>query len=570
MSTLGWVDWTVMLGTLFFIVAYGVWKTRGSKNIEGYLLGDKSNNWWTIGLSVMATQASAITFLSTPGQAYMEGMGFVQFYFGLPLAMIIISAVFIPLYYKLKVYTAYEFLESRFDNKTRLLTASLFLLQRGLAAGITIYAPAIILSQIIGWNLNFTILFIGVLVIIYTVSGGTKAVSQTHKQQMGVIFLGMFIAFGFLISYLGDFVSFGKGLELAGVMEKMEVIDWEFNPESRYNIWSGLIGGLFLQLSYFGTDQSQVQRYLGGSSIRESRLGLMFNGLLKIPMQFFILFVGIMLFLFYQFVLPPLHFNQENVALVKQSEYAANYEALQFKQLMVFDAKKDLMLNLESAENPEENKKMINELHKEEQLLMQDAKDLIEKAAPAAETQDDDYIFITFVISFLPIGIVGLLLAVIFSAAMSSTSAELNALASTTTVDIYKRNFKSEASDTHFLNSSKIFTFLFGLAAIGFALLADLFDNLIEAVNILGSLFYGTILGIFLVAFFIKYIRAKAVFIAAIIAQTCIIVLYTLNRIEVIDIAYLWYNLIAPLLVVIFALLIESLSDKKMKAETLN
>lgn len=570
MSTLGWVDWTVMLGTLFFIVAYGVWKTRGSKNIEGYLLGDKSNNWWTIGLSVMATQASAITFLSTPGQAYMEGMGFVQFYFGLPLAMIIISAVFIPLYYKLKVYTAYEFLESRFDNKTRLLTASLFLLQRGLAAGITIYAPAIILSQIIGWNLNFTILFIGVLVIIYTVSGGTKAVSQTHKQQMGVIFLGMFIAFGFLISYLGDFVSFGKGLELAGVMEKMEVIDWEFNPESRYNIWSGLIGGLFLQLSYFGTDQSQVQRYLGGSSIRESRLGLMFNGLLKIPMQFFILFVGIMVFLFYQFVLPPLHFNQENVALVKQSEYAANYEALQFKQLMVFDAKKDLMLNLESAENPEENKKMINELHKEEQLLMQDAKDLIEKAAPAAETQDDDYIFITFVISFLPIGIVGLLLAVIFSAAMSSTSAELNALASTTTVDIYKRNFKSEASDTHFLNSSKIFTFLFGLAAIGFALLADLFDNLIEAVNILGSLFYGTILGIFLVAFFIKYIRAKAVFIAAIIAQTCIIVLYTLNRIEVIDIAYLWYNLIAPLLVVIFALLIESLSDKKMKAETLN
>ena len=302
MSTLGWVDWTVMLGTLFFIVAYGVWKTRGSKNIEGYLLGDKSNNWWTIGLSVMATQASAITFLSTPGQAYMEGMGFVQFYFGLPLAMIIISAVFIPLYYKLKVYTAYEFLESRFDNKTRLLTASLFLLQRGLAAGITIYAPAIILSQIIGWNLNFTILFIGVLVIIYTVSGGTKAVSQTHKQQMGVIFLGMFIAFGFLIYYLGDYVSFSKGLELAGVMDKMEVIDWEFNPESRYNIWSGLIGGLFLQLSYFGTDQSQVQRYLGGSSIRESRLGLMFNGLLKIPMQFFILFVGIMVFLFYQFV----------------------------------------------------------------------------------------------------------------------------------------------------------------------------------------------------------------------------------------------------------------------------
>ena len=564
MNQLGWIDWLVMLGTLFTIVAYGVWKTRGSKNIEGYLLGGKESNWWTIGLSVMATQASAITFLSTPGQAYMEGMGFVQFYFGLPLAMIIISTVFIPLYYKLKVYTAYEFLESRFDNKTRLLTASLFLLQRGLAAGITIYAPAIILSQIVGWSLNFTILFIGALVIIYTVSGGTKAVSQTHKQQMAVIFIGMFIACGFLVSFLTDNLSFAKGIEVAGVMDKMEVIDWNFDPASRYNIWSGILGGLFLQLSYFGTDQSQVQRYLSGSSVRESRLGLMFNGLLKIPMQFFILFVGILVFLFYQFVLPPLHFNAENVAKVRQSEYAANYEALQFKQRMVFDAKKDLLLNFETSENPTEDKKIIKELHLEERLLMEDAKALVKKVDANAETEDDDYIFITFVITYLPIGIVGLLLAVIFSAAMSSTSAELNALASTTTVDIYKRNLKKDGSEKHYLQSSKLFTFLFGLFAIGFAAMASLFDNLIEAVNILGSLFYGTILGIFLVAFFFKSIKANAVFIAAIISQVIIIVLYTLNRFEVIELAYLWYNLIAPALVVGFAFILQAGKKKEI------
>lgn len=562
MNELGWIDWTVMLGTLFTIVAYGVWKTRGAKNIEGYLLGGKESNWWTIGLSVMATQASAITFLSTPGQAYMEGMGFVQFYFGLPLAMIIISTVFIPLYYKLKVYTAYEFLESRFDNKTRFLTASLFLLQRGLAAGITIYAPAIILSQIIGWSLNFTIIFIGALVIIYTVSGGTKAVSQTHKQQMGIIFLGMFIAAGFLISYLTDNLSFSKGIEVAGIMDKMEVIDWKFDAGSKYNIWSGIIGGLFLQLSYFGTDQSQVQRYLSGSSIKESRLGLMFNGLLKIPMQFFILFVGILVFLFYQFVMPPLHFNQANVDKVMQSEYAAQYEELQEKQKMVFDAKQDLILQYKDDEQPEEIAKMIKGYHAEEKALMQDSKALIKKADPKAETEDDDYIFITFVINYLPIGIVGLLLAVIFSAAMSSTSAELNALASTTTVDIYKRNIKRKGSETHYLKSSKLFTLLFGLFAIAFAAMASLFENLIEAVNILGSLFYGTILGIFLVAFFIKFIKGNAVFIAALISQFIIIILYALNYFKLIEIGYLWYNLIAPMLVVVFALLIQGMIGK--------
>ena len=559
MNGLSWIDWTVMLGTLFTIVAYGVWKTRGTKNIEGYLLGGKESNWWTIGLSVMATQASAITFLSTPGQAYMEGMGFVQFYFGLPFAMIVISTVFIPLYYKLKVYTAYEFLESRFDNKTRLLTASLFLLQRGLAAGITIYAPAIILSQILSIELNYTIFFIGGLVIIYTVSGGTKAVSQTHKQQMAVIFLGMFIAAGFLISYLTDTMSFSEGIKIAGVMDKMEVIDWNFDPGSRYNIWSGILGGFFLQLSYFGTDQSQVQRYLSGSSIRESRLGLMFNGLLKIPMQFFILFVGILLFLFYQFVMPPLHFNAENVENVKQSEYALQYEALEEKQQIVFDAKKDLIIQYN--ENPEnlELKTAIQSYHKEEQALMKDSKALILKANPDATTEDDDYIFITFVTNFLPIGLIGLLLAVIFSAAMSSTSAELNALASTTTIDIYKRNIKQDGDEKHYLVRSKLFTFMFGILAICFAVMADLFDNLIEAVNILGSLFYGTILGVFLVAFFFKKVKGNAVFIAALISQAIIIALYTLNRYELIDLAYLWYNLIAPGLVIGFSVVIQGL-----------
>jgi len=563
MTELGWIDWTVLLGTLFFIVAFGVWKSRGSKDIKGYLLGDKSSNWWTIGLSVMATQASAITFLSTPGQAYMEGMGFVQFYFGLPLAMVIISTVFIPLYYKLKVYTAYEFLEKRFDNKTRLLTASLFLLQRGLAAGITIYAPAIILSQIIGWSLNFTILFIGVLVIIYTVSGGTKAVSQTHKQQMAVIFLGMFIACGFLISFLTDQMDFSRGVDLAGALGKMEVIDWEFNPSSRYNIWSGLLGGLFLQLSYFGTDQSQVQRYLSGSSVKESRLGLMFNALLKIPMQFFILFVGVLLFLFYQFVMPPLHFNQANVDQVKSSQYADEYSSLEKQQDELF-SKKQLLLNEFKSESEDPGlRKEIKTLNAKEFELMSESKALIEKANPAAETQDDDYIFITFVINFLPIGIVGLLLAVIFSAAMSSTSAELNALASTATVDVYKRNLKKNGSDKHYLNRSKLFTLLFGLFAIGFAALAKLFDNLIEAVNILGSLFYGTILGVFLVAFFVKWVKGNAVFIAALISQAIIIGLYTLNRLEIIDLGYLWYNLIAPGLVILLSLSIQSMIKKE-------
>ena len=570
MTELSWIDWAVMLTTLFTIVAYGVWKTRGSKNIESYLLGDKASNWWTIGLSVMATQASAITFLSTPGQAYMEGMGFVQFYFGLPLAMIIISAVFIPLYYRLKVYTAYEFLESRFDNKTRALTAILFLIQRGLAAGITIYAPAIILSQIVGWSLNFTILFIGILVIIYTVSGGTKAVSQTHKQQMGIIFLGMFIAFGMLISFIGDSIDFGQSLDIAGAMGKLNIIDTEFNPESKYNIWSGLIGGLFLQLSYFGTDQSQVQRYLSGSSVRESRLGLVFNGLLKIPMQFFILFVGVMVFVFYQFTTPPIHFNEANINKVENSIYAEEFHELENNYNQLIETKKEAQLDFVAAKENgettiiEQQKTTINQLQAEADQMREQSKALILKVDENAETKDDDYIFITFVINYLPIGIIGLLLAVIFSAAMSSTSSELNALGSTATVDMYKRNFKKEGSETHYLKASKLLTGLFGVFAIIFATLASLFENLIEAVNILGSLFYGTILGVFLVAFFFKYIKGNAIFVSAVISQILIGVLFYLNRTGIYEIGYLWYNLIGPTLVIFFGFLFQAIFPKKI------
>ncbi|MFB6257699.1 MAG: sodium:solute symporter [Flavobacteriales bacterium] len=571
-----WVDWCIMLGTLFFIVGYGAWKSYGSKNIQGFLKGDNRMNWWTMGLSVMATQASAITFLSTPGQAYLEGMGFLQFYFGLPLAMVIISAVFIPLYYRLKVYTAYEFLESRFDLKTRLLTASLFLLQRGMAAGITIYAPAIILSQLLDWSLNFTIIFIGVLVIIYTVSGGTKAVSQTHKQQMAVIFGGLIFAFGLLIHYLSQHISLDQGMEVAGKMGKLKVIDTEFDLSNKYNIWSGLIGGLFLQLAYFGTDQSQVQRYLGGSSIRESRIGLLFNGLLKVPMQFFILFVGILVLLFYQFHPPPLHFNEVNRQKVEHSDHSEKFDRLQKKHKELFKKKRSLIQEMkgDGAKKGAPYQDQLKQLTDQQDTLRKKAKGLIKKADPDAETKDDDYIFVTFVMNHLPVGAVGLLLAVIFSAAMSSTSAELNSLASTSTVDIYKRKLVQSGNEKHYLLASRLSTLLFGSLAILFAALASLFENLIQAVNILGSIFYGPILGIFLAAFFVKRIKGNAVFLAAIIAQIAIAVLYYLGEtkpvVEImgkkwelyLEIEYLWFNLIAPIIVIGGGILIQAFIDR--------
>lgn len=432
------IDWYVLIGTLLFIVLYGTYKTRGSKNVTDYLKGGSDARWWTIGLSVMATQASAITFLSTPGQAFHDGMGFVQFYFGLPIAMVVICLVFIPIYHKLKVFTAYEYLETRFDLKTRTLTAILFLIQRGLAAGITIFAPAIILSAVLGWNLIYLNIIIGVLVIIYTVSGGTKAVSVTQKQQMGVIFAGMFIAFLIILNYLPLDISFSKALDIAGASGKMEILDFSFDFNNRYTFWSGIIGGSFLALSYFGTDQSQVQRYLSGKSVKEMQIGLIFNGLLKVPMQFFILLVGIMVFVFYQFNASPLHFNPAAVEDVMASEYASEYEALITEKSgldLELTAKQMAYAKMEASSEKESLREEIIALNTSEEDLRARSKAVIKKANPDAETNDKDYVFIHFILTQLPRGLVGLLLAVILSAAMSSTASELNALGSTTTMD---------------------------------------------------------------------------------------------------------------------------------------
>lgn len=552
------VDWIVLIGTLLFIVSYGAYKTRGSKNVSDYIKGGSEARWWTIGLSVMATQASAITFLSTPGQAFHSGMGFVQFYFGLPIAMVVICLVFIPIYHKLKVYTAYEYLETRFDLKTRSLAAILFLIQRGLAAGITIFAPAIILSAVLGWNLTMLNIIIGVLVIIYTVSGGTKAVSVTQKQQMAVIFAGMFVAFYLIVSYLPEDISFTEALKIAGASGKMEILDFSFNFENRYTFWSGIIGGSFLALSYFGTDQSQVQRYLSGKSVKEMQLGLVFNGLLKVPMQFFILLVGVMVFVFYQFNSSPLNFNPVANEVVKNSAYAEEYKTLENKHAEIEKLK--YVANLKYG-NELMNDKLVENIQQINELEIEnrdEAKAIIKKANPSIETNDKDYVFIHFILNNLPRGLIGLLLAVILSAAMSSTASELNALASTTAIDLYKRNVTSEKTDKHYVKASKWFTLIWGFIAISVACFANLFDNLIQLVNIIGSIFYGNVLGIFLLAFFIKYVKSNAVFVAAIITQVIVIIGWWYDWMP-----YLWLNLFGCGLVMLIAILIQTLTTKK-------
>ncbi len=557
------LDWTILLVTLLTIVLYGTWKTRKSKDVQDYLKGGNTSKWWTIGLSVMATQASAITFLSTPGQAYNDGMGFVQFYFGLPIAMVVICMVFIPLYHRLKVYTAYEFLENRFDLKTRTLTAILFLIQRGLAAGITIFAPAIILSVVLGWNLLLLNIIIGILVIIYTVSGGTKAVNVTQKHQMVVIFTGMIIAFILIVNKLPENITFTKALEIAGASGKMDILDFSFDLNNRYTFWSGIIGGTFLMLSYFGTDQSQVQRYLSGKSVKEMQLGLMFNGLLKVPMQFFILLVGVMVFVFYQFNQAPVNFNPLATEVVLNSEYADEYKVLIDEQTKIFNDKQTIISNYINSEDENAAKyiAMANEANDE---LRNEAKLLIEKAAEAqqikVESNDKDYMFITFILNNLPRGLIGLLLAVILSAAMSSTSSELNALASTTTIDLYKRN-TSEKSEAEMVKASKWFTLGWGILAIGIACVANLAENLIQLVNIIGSIFYGNVLGIFLLAFFVKFIRGNAVFTAALITQVIVIGLFLLNEYEFINLPFLWLNFVGCVIVMIIAILIQSFSN---------
>ncbi len=565
---MNYFDWIVLSATLIFIVAYGVWKTRGSINIEGYLLGNKSMKWGTIGLSIMATQASAITFLSTPGQAYLDGMGFIQIYFGLPIAVVILCATLVPIYHKLKVYTAYEYLENRFDLKTRLLTSALFMISRGLAAGITIYAPAIILSSIIDIPLNVTIFIIGILVIIYTVIGGTRAVSQTQKQQMVVILVGMVVAFIMVIYMFPENITFGKAISLAGHMGKLEVIDFSFDLSNRYTIWSGLFAAVFLSASYFGADQSQVQRYLGGKSVAESRMGLLFNGVIKIPMQFFILFVGVMVFIFYQFVQPPVFFNEQEIDKIKNSTYASEFDQLDQEHQHIFLQKKQKLEQLSIALDNHQDQTIaklsneVKELEVASKKVHQNVTEILSKNDPGAETKDADYIFISFVTKYLPHGLVGLLIAVIFSAAMSSTSSELNALASTTIIDYYKRCFKKQASEKHYLIASKLFTVMWGVLAILFALFSTLLDNLIQAVNILGSIFYGIILGIFVVAFVFKYVRGNAIFIATLIGEGIVLWIRLLTEKGVFELSYLWLNPIGCILVVGLALAIQLISNQ--------
>lgn len=545
------IDWFILIGTISFIVGYGVYKTRKFNTIKDHLKGGGSANWLTVGLSVMATQASAITFLSTPGQAFDEGMGFVQFYFGLPLAIIVVCLVFIPIYHKLKVYTAYEYLEQRFDRKTRTLASILFLIQRGLGAGITIFAPAIILSTILGWDLKILIFTIGLLVIIYTVSGGTKAVSITQKQQMFVIMSGMIIAFFLILNSFPENVNFNNALKLAGLGGKMEIVDFSFDIEKKYTFWSGITGGFFLALSYFGTDQSQVQRYLTGKSIKESQLGLMFNAILKIPMQFFILLTGVMVFVFFEFNDTPINFNPQVTNYLEQvqnKDYIIEKEKFislrkEKRETQLKYIKNNILLNSNSLD------KKIVELHAEEKKIRQNVKTITNEIAPSSiESNDLDYIFIFFILNYLPKGLIGLLLAVILSAAMSSTASELNALSTTTVIDLYKRNHVVKKSDNHYLKASKWFTVMWGIIAIIFASVGRLFENLIELVNLIGSLFYGTVLGIFIVAFFFKKIRGNEVFYSACLSQILIFFIY-----GYFEIGYLWLNFIGAIMTIIFS-----------------
>ncbi len=573
------IDWIVLIGSLVFIVVYGVWKTRGSKDLQAYLKGNNDAKWWGIGISIMATQASAITFLSTPGQAYSDGMGFIQFYFGLPIAMIILSVTFIPIFYKLKVYTAYEFLETRFDLKTRSLAAILFLVQRGLAAGITIYAPAIILSTLLHWNLTLTNVFIGVLVIIYTVSGGTRAVTQTQKQQMMVMMGGMVLAGIIVLQMLPEQLGISDTLQVAGKMGKLNLVTTDFDLNNRYNIWSGMTAAVFLFMSYFGTDQSQVQRYLTGKSLSQSRLGLIMNGLLKIPMQFVILFIGVLVFVFYQFNEAPLFFNKTGTEKVLQSENGPKYKALEAEYHLVFEKKKDAVEALVAASHVEEeslvkvHQSTIQKYQLEEAELRDKAKALITATDSKIETNDKDYIFMNFVMDYMPIGMIGLLFSVMFSAAMSSTASELNALATTTTIDLYKRSIHKTGDEKHYVRSSKMFTLLWGVLAILFATSASLFENLIQAVNVLGSLFYGTILGIFLVAFYVKRVGGNSVFIAAILSELIVLFIHFLNVYEIapgyLKMGYLWYNLVGCVLVILFGLILSKGQGTKPQAPSL-
>ena len=551
------IDWVVLSLTLIFIIAYGIWKNNSHKNIKDYIKGGNQASWFTVGLSVMATQASAITFLSTPGQAFNDGMGFLQFYFGLPFAMIIICVFFLPLYHKLKVFTAYEFLEKRFDFKTRTLTAILFLIQRGLAAGITIYAPAIILSVVLGWNTKVLVVIIGLLVILYTLIGGTQAVNVTQKQQMFIIFLGMMAAFIFIVRSLPENLTFSNALQLAGMNDKLDVLDFSFDLDNRYTFWSGITGGLFLSLSYFGTDQSQVQRYLSGKSLLESQRGLIMNGFLKIPMQFFILLIGVLVFIFFQYEKTPINFNPYVIEKVKETDKREDFNAIVTANEIIHLEKQKHLKQKDFFINQQLQSQYL-QLEKKAEKNRKEAKKLIEKIEPKVEANDKDYVFIYFILNYLPQGLIGLLIAVILSAAMSSSASEINALSATTLVDIYKR-YKSDLKEKHYVWAGKAFTLVWGVISIAFALIGNLFENLIQLINIIGSLFYGTILGIFLVAIFNKSIKENAIFIAAIISEIIVLIVFYSDWVS-----FLWLNVIGALMTVFNAFIIQQIIKNKV------
>ncbi|GAB3574416.1 hypothetical protein GCM10027578_37030 [Spirosoma luteolum] len=561
MSTL---DWSVLVVTLLGITVYGIVRSRGSRSMDDYLLAGHSLPWYHVGLSVMATQASAITFLSAPGQGFADGMRFVQFYFGLPLAMVVLSVTFVPIFHRLRVFTAYEFLEDRFDARVRTLTAALFLLQRGLSTGLSIYAPAIILSTILGWNIYWTNLIMGGLVLLYTVTGGTKAISYTHLQQMAIVTLALGIAGYLTVSLLPSDVGFIDALRVAGKAGRMNLIDTRFDLNSRYNLWSGLIGGFFLQLSYFGTDQSQVGRYLTGESIGQSRLGLLMNGLLKVPMQFLIVLLGVLVFVFYQYNPAPLFFNRQETDRLKESPYASAYQVAEIRHQNLAAQRQRAVADLQVAHrtnNPAAEAAAQTVLQQTDGALKTvkaDVTELIKKNNPAADTNDGNYVFLRFVLDYLPSGLIGLLIAVIFSASMGSIASAYNSLASTTVVDIYKRRVRPDADDAHYLAVSRWSTVGWGIFCIVVAQFANQLGSMIEAVNILGSLFYGVILGVFMVAFYAKSIGGRATFWAALLAEVFVVLSWYYDLT-----AFLWLNVIGCLLVVAFAWLLQQIWTSK-------
>ncbi|MGK2858741.1 MAG: sodium:solute symporter [Thermoanaerobaculia bacterium] len=563
------LDWFVLVFSQMLVVGYGFWKGRRATTLEGYMLSDRSMKWHTMLFSIMATQASAITFISTPGQAYVDGMRFVQFYLGLPVGMIVLSVTVVPIYHRLKVYTAYEYLEGRFDLKTRALAASLFLLQRGLSAGLTIFAPSLILSIILGWDLYATNVIMATLVVLYVATGGSKALEKTNRLQLGVAMFGMLVAVVVILIKLPPALSLYDATVVAGKLGRMNAIDFSFDWNNRYNFWSGLIGGLFLQLSYFGTDQSQVGRYLTGSSVAQSRIGLLFNGLLKIPMQFFILYVGIMVFVFFQFVAPPLFFNHVEVDKIAASPRGAEWKELEARHEETHAARREKVEALVAASELGDESavdRAATELRAADgrfREVRNDAVALMKANDPKAATTDTNYIFLTFVMRYLPAGLIGLVISAVFCAAMSSVASELNALSSTSVIDVYKRSIRPNESDAHYVRTSKIMTVFWGLFALGFAMVAHRFaPSLIELVNIVGSLFYGTILGVFLVAFYFKKVRGNAVFMGAIAAEAA--VLYCAFGT---GIAFLWYNVVGCVVVIVTALVLQAFAKRPANAD---